>query len=234
MRLSLNIVIQILMLVCQAYNQISGMLPQEAREIATLVMGVIQAVAALLAHYRNPDGTPAATAYVKPARTNGGGAPTACVLAPFLFLACLLAPPPARAEEGPEDFAAAGMGWNQYASPQLNGNLLYAHRAGADDSLYSFTFVDAVSKSWQPFETATSITTGLAQKFLAVGRVKVYATTGVGIMAGGTNVGYSWTSGGAASIPLKKGWALLPNIRVIKSSLTDFQWIGGCLIGWGK
>lgn len=139
------------------------------------------------------------------------------------------------AQTGPENFAAMGMGWNQYVSPQINGNLLYAHRL--DDAaapLYSFTFVDLISQQTEKFSVATSITTGIAKQFLQVNTVRVFATTGVGVLAGAENVGYSWTSGGAVSVPLGKGWALLPNVRVIKSSLTDFQWIGGVMLGWGK
>lgn len=64
MKFSLNVVIQILMLILQGYNQISDMLDPETRQVATLIMGIIQAVVALLAHYRNPDGTPAKAAYI--------------------------------------------------------------------------------------------------------------------------------------------------------------------------
>jgi hypothetical protein len=139
---------------------------------------------------------------------------------------------PLAAAEAPENFAALGMSWNQYAVPQLSGNLLYAKKLG--ESTYSFNFVDMVSTSMVPFKTATSITTGIGQRFLRIGSVSVYGTTGVGILAGGENVSYSWTSGGAVSIPIGKGFAILPNVRFIKNSVTELQWIGGVMIGWGK
>jgi len=66
MRLRTNIVIQILMTLMQAYNQISDLLPAKWKDTAALVMGIIQSVVALLAHYSNPDGTPAASAYAVP------------------------------------------------------------------------------------------------------------------------------------------------------------------------
>lgn len=132
-----------------------------------------------------------------------------------------------------DDFVAAGVSWNQYAAPQISGNLLYAHRL--KDQVYTFNFVDLVSKSYQPFTVATSITTGVGAKILEMGPAKVFATTGVGVLAGDKDVGYSWTSGWAATIPIgKKGWAVMPNVRVIKSSLTEIQWIGGVMIGWGR
>ena len=68
MKLSLNVIIQLLMVILQVYNQIGEMLPDEWKHIATFVMTLIQAIVALLAHYKNPDGTPVTLAYVKPVK----------------------------------------------------------------------------------------------------------------------------------------------------------------------
>jgi hypothetical protein len=68
MRLRTNVVIQILMTLMQGYNQISDLLPLKYKEPATLIMGVVQAVVAVMAHYSNPDGTTADQEYVKPSK----------------------------------------------------------------------------------------------------------------------------------------------------------------------
>lgn len=230
MRLSLNLIVQILMTAMQAYNQISDLLPAKWKTPAALVMGIIQGLVALLAHYSNPDGTPATVAYVAPTnKPNGFG----LLLLPLLLIIPIQTAR-AQGDKGPENFVAAGVSWNQYAAPQISGNLLYARRLTDTDSTYSWTFVDVLSKSINPFSTSTSLTTGIGQKLLVIGPAKIYGTTGVGIMAGGTNVGYSWSAGGAAFFGIGKGWAVAPTVRVIKSSLTDFQGIYGILIGWGK
>jgi len=127
-----------------------------------------------------------------------------------------------------------GGSFNQYAEPSISGNLLYAQRLGLDDSTYNFNFVDIVSKNEDEFKVSTSVTFGVAQKMLTFGRAKVYVTTGVGFLAGDENLGYSWTGGGAVAIPLGHGFQVLPNIRFLKSSLTDFQGVFGLMIGWGK
>jgi len=139
---------------------------------------------------------------------------------------------PIFAADEPETFGAMGMSWNQYAAPQISGNLLYAKRI--DDGLYSFNFVDVISKSMQPFSTATSVTTGIGKRVGHLYGAPIYLTTGVGVLAGERNTGYSWQSGGTIALGLGKGWELLPNVRVIKSSLTDFQFIVGIMIGLGK
>jgi hypothetical protein len=65
MRFSLNMVIQILGMAGQAINALVDFVPPKSKPIAAGVIGVIQAVTALLAHFSNPDGTPAADPYVK-------------------------------------------------------------------------------------------------------------------------------------------------------------------------
>ena len=133
----------------------------------------------------------------------------------------------------PENFVAAGMAWNQYANPQVSGTLLYAKKAN-DSGTYSFSMVDVISKSEGQFSTATSISTGFAQHVLDFGKVRVFAVTTVGVLAGGDNIGYSWTGGGCFTVGLGKGWSLMPSVRVLKSSLTDFQPVIGVAIGFGK
>jgi len=65
MRFGVNMVIQILACAIQAYNQVGDLIPPDRREDVAVVVGILQAVVALLAHYYNPDGTAVATPYVK-------------------------------------------------------------------------------------------------------------------------------------------------------------------------
>jgi len=229
MKLSVNVIFQLLATLGQGANAIYDFVPLKYKWYVAAAIGFIQMLAGWRASYFNPDGTPAREPYVK--KSGGTGLTNLFTMLFFLTLLCV---PCMAQEKGYENFVAAGASWNQYASPQIAGSLLYAKRLGADDSTYSFNYVDLISKNTEQFSTATSITAGIAQKLLVLGKAKVYGTTGVGIMAGGENIGYSWTAGGAVAIPLGKGFQVLPNVRVIKSSLTDFQAIYGLMIGWGK
>jgi hypothetical protein len=65
MKFSINVIVQLLGVLLQLYNQLSGMIPSGYKEIIALVVGIIQGLVALLAHFTNPDGTPAAEPYTK-------------------------------------------------------------------------------------------------------------------------------------------------------------------------
>lgn len=150
-----------------------------------------------------------------------------------LALVCVVLCLPVLAQS-PEvkDFVAVGASWNQYAQPPISGAALYAHQING--GTYSFSLVDIISKSVTPFTTTTSISTGVAQHVRDIGKAHVFVTTTVGVASGGENVGYAWTGGGAVVFPLGRGWALMPNVRVLKSSLTDLQLSYGLAVGFGK
>jgi len=66
MKFSANMVIQILALVAQAANAVLDVLPSpKSKAIAAGVIAIAQGVAAGLAHFSNPDGTPAAAPYIR-------------------------------------------------------------------------------------------------------------------------------------------------------------------------
>jgi hypothetical protein len=145
----------------------------------------------------------------------------------FLFYVC-----PCLAQL-PSDYVAAGVAWNQYSAPQIAGTLLYAHQLQA--GLFSFNLVDVTSKTVKPFTVQTAISTGLAQHVRDIGPGRLFVTTTAGLAAGGENVGWAWSAGGAVAIPINKhGWTLLGSARVLKASIGDFQAIYGLAIGWGK
>jgi hypothetical protein len=65
MKFSLNVAIQILALVAQGLNQALDLLPPRARFWAMVALSVVQGLTAVLAHFANPDGTPAVIAWRK-------------------------------------------------------------------------------------------------------------------------------------------------------------------------
>jgi hypothetical protein len=65
MKFSVNVVIQMLALVAQGLNQTLDLLPPRGRVWAMVALSGVQGVAAVLAHFANPDGTPAVEPYLK-------------------------------------------------------------------------------------------------------------------------------------------------------------------------
>lgn len=65
MKFSVNVVIQMLALAAQGINATYDLLPDRARFWAMVALSVVQGATAVLAHFANPDGTPAEAPYVK-------------------------------------------------------------------------------------------------------------------------------------------------------------------------
>ena len=65
MKFSTHLISQILLMTLQGANQVIDIVPAKYKPVVVLVLGVIQAVYALVSHFSNPDGTPAALPYVK-------------------------------------------------------------------------------------------------------------------------------------------------------------------------
>ena len=65
MRFSVNVAIQMLALVAQGINATQELLPGRGKFWAMVVLSVVQGVVAVLAHFANPDGTPAEAPYIK-------------------------------------------------------------------------------------------------------------------------------------------------------------------------
>lgn len=63
MKLSVNTIIQLAALVAQAAAQASDVLPGRGKLWASVTVTAAQAVVAVLAHFRNPDGSPATLPY---------------------------------------------------------------------------------------------------------------------------------------------------------------------------
>ncbi len=65
MRFSVNVAIQMLALVAQGLNASVDLLPARGKFWAMVGLSVAQGATAVLAHFANPDGTPAQAAYIK-------------------------------------------------------------------------------------------------------------------------------------------------------------------------
>jgi len=243
MRFSFNMIFQILALIIQGYNQIEDILSPENKEIAALVIGVLQAIVALWAHYKNPDGTPVTTAYISPKSKKGGMTTLSILMLVMLLTLPLSAQEPA---DLPDQIFGAGMSWATYTPPQLSGNMLYAKRMIEETATYSFTFVDVISSEESDYFVSPVFTTGIAQKLPDFTKLPIYAVGSIGILTGGSaaegkdTASFAYTYGFA--VPLKfplfglgsKGWKIIPNVRGVDSLITDPQPIFGCLIAWGR
>jgi hypothetical protein len=153
----------------------------------------------------------------------------------LLFLAAFAWPQAAPAPSFlPDQFAAAGLAWNQYAAPQINGWASYAASISKANGVYSFTTYDVTSVTRQPFSVQTSVRTGLALYMRSFGPFHIFGLADVGVAAAGGSVGGSASGGGMIALPLGKGWTLLAPVRVLKTALSDRQLIFELGFGWGK
>ena len=157
----------------------------------------------------------------------------------LLFISAALfaqTPPNApSATPNPNNVYGAGISFNQGASPRVAGTALYAHLASDNSGTYIFTVVDALPQNTHPFTVNTNIGAGIAQKVFAVGKTPIYIPTSAGISFNGSNTGWQWSTGALASVKVKNGWHIFPNVRILKSSVsgnTGYQPIVGLLIGY--
>jgi hypothetical protein len=144
-----------------------------------------------------------------------------------------------QAHASADNFGAVGGSWNQFASPQVNGLAVYAHKiAGSEKPTYSFTAVTFLSASRNPFRVATTTETGIAQHLLDFAPFRVYGIGQVGVAtsanADGTSVGLAYSGGAIALAPLGRGWTAGPFVRVIKPGTIERQWAIGLIVGLGR
>lgn len=151
----------------------------------------------------------------------------------LVFLSLLLATTAYAQTSSTPNFVAAGVSWNQSATSQVAGTALYARALPGQTNTYSFTAFDAVPSSMSPFTVTTQMATGVAQRLVSFKGVNVYVPAAAGIAWSGTNTGWSWSSGVLASIPVKS-YFLMPNVRVVKSSVNNnsgYQLVVGVMFG---
>lgn len=150
-----------------------------------------------------------------------------------LIALALLALP--LAAQQPANLYAAGVSYNASASPRVAGMALYA-RALNDSGTYAFTVFDALPSTQAPYTVTSQIGVGIAQRLFNIQGLPVYAPTAAGISWTGRNTGWAWTTGAMTSIALRNGWRIMPNVRVLKSSVADggYAPIVGVMVGWGQ
>ncbi|MCU1338857.1 MAG: hypothetical protein JWO19_4438 [Bryobacterales bacterium] len=161
-----------------------------------------------------------------------------------LLLVCAVAigaiaqtPAPAPSNTLPSNLYAAGVSFNSSASPRIAGTGLYARLISDGTGTYAFTVVDALPASIKPFTVTTNFGVGVAQKMFTVGSIPIFVPTSAGISYNGSNTGWAWSTGALASIKLKNNWRVLPNVRIVKSSVSNgagYQPIVGVLFGWAE
>ncbi len=134
----------------------------------------------------------------------------------------------------PDQFVAAGLAFNQYAAPNLNGWSSFAKAVKKDAGLYSFTTYELSSARTTPFTLQTSVRTGLALALRSVGPVVIFGFGDAGMAASGTTLSGAFSGGGMAALPLGKGWVLVVPVRVVKSAVGGQQVIFELGAGWGK
>ena len=131
---------------------------------------------------------------------------------------------------------AAGVSGSPTAQPPVAGTALYAHLLDGNAGTYAFTVWDALPDTYKPFTVTTNVGIGIAQKAFTVGKFPIYVPTSAGIEWNGKNTGWQWSSGGLAAIKLHGAWRILPNVRFLKSSVSngsDYQVIAGLMFGTG-
>ncbi len=65
MKFSVNVVIQMLALAAQGINATQDLLPGKGKFWAMVALSAVQGLTAVLAHFANPDGTPAQAPYIR-------------------------------------------------------------------------------------------------------------------------------------------------------------------------
>ena len=151
--------------------------------------------------------------------------------------ATLKAQTPTQTSTQPQNFYALGASFNPGANPKIAGNFLYGHLVNDGSGTYLFSDVDLLPNTLQPFTVTTNIGAGIAQKVASFGKYEVWVPSAAGVSINGGNTGWQWNGGAAVTIPFKTNWFLLPNVRFLKSSVsngTGYQLIAGVDIGFGK
>jgi hypothetical protein len=158
----------------------------------------------------------------------------------FILAAVAMAFPATVRAQGVSNLYAAGLSYNGAGTPAVAGSALYAHAVSPDmaPGMYAFSVIDVLPNNVKPFTVSTNIGAGIAQRVFTIGTVPIFIPTAAGISISGTNTGWAWTTGAAASFKLKwPNWYLVPTARLLKSSVgngTGYQPILGLMIAWGK
>ncbi len=206
MRLSINMIVQILGIAGQALNQMIDLFPSaESKGTVAAIIGVIQAFTALLAHFRNPDGTNAKTAYVSPAKK----LEMRSIFFLPLFLPLFLFMP-LRAYAETTQGVTLGAAWNQNASPALQGWGTYDRIITGRLFTYSGYDVTPIHQEGKLIpQLKFSAFTGLAVQAAVIGRITLFVQGAGGLATTAEVTTGSGNFGGFAHIGIGKGCGLI-------------------------
>ena len=151
---------------------------------------------------------------------------------------------------------AFGVSYNNATTPSVDGTALYARLVAANTSstttalgtttssypTYAFTAIDILPVSIKPFEVSTDMSVGVAQRIFNFNNVNFFIPVSAGPAITGTNVGWNWTSGILADIPITKGgkptnWGILPNVRWLQTNVNGasvYQLTAGVMVRLGQ
>lgn len=137
----------------------------------------------------------------------------------------------------PQNIYAGGISYNQTATPHIAGTALYARLINDGSGTYAFAVYDALPAAVKPFTVTSNVGGGVAQKLFTIGKVPVFVPVSGSVSFNGTNTGWAWSGGAMASMHLKGNWRVFPNVRFLKSSVSNgsgYQPIVGLMFGWGQ
>jgi hypothetical protein len=208
-----------------AYNTFAAAIPAQYQATVNFVAVIVMGVALALAH---------------DSKLPTDNIPSVTKLSAILLVVGLLALPVHAQTVSPvtpgPNFAAGGASYSVSASSPVAGTFLMARPM--TDGTYAFAVYDVVPSSLNPIIVTNNIGLGVGQRVYTAGRVQFFVPTAAGISWTGDNVGWAWNTGGMASIDVK-GWKLMPDVRVFKSSVagtspsggTGYQLIPGFMVG---
>lgn len=159
-----------------------------------------------------------------------------CVAAVLLLSSPAPAQTPAPTTSLPSSFYAIGGSYNPSASPSFAGTLLVAKNiAISGTNQLAFTVIDVLPVNLKTLTVSTNIGLGDAIKLATIAGHNVYAPTSAGVTYTGSNTGWNWSTGLAVPVKIRSGnWYAVPNVRVLKSSVSTYQLVPGVLFGWGQ
>jgi|ERR1039458_5724748 hypothetical protein len=132
----------------------------------------------------------------------------------------------------PPNTIAAGASYLTSGPSRLAGTGLLTF---GSSTTQAFAVLDAVPTTKAPITVTSNLGLGIAQRVFGIGRVSFWIPTAAGVSWTGKSVGWAWDSGALASIQTNSSWRIMPNVRFLKSSISNsnYQLIAGVLIGWG-
>jgi len=218
MKLSTNMVVQVLGTLGQTINAFMDIIPPKYKPIAAAVIGTIQLWSALLGHKSNPDGTPATEAYKATPRIPSILPILLCLI---LLGACM---PSLQAQDSPK-IGAFGLAYDDLNKPNLAGWGALAIPVAPRTLSYTDYDVSPVSTGGQfalgKIRLQYSIRTGAAfqLKTLKPG-VTLYGLGGAGLSADSLTLVGSFSGGGFLDIAFGKGWGALIIVQEEKNAVT--------------